>query len=161
MDISEFHRDETMGIRLFCPNCHKPIGLNGKCLNCGIFAFSKKVGEGVKESLNPEVQRIKRTKSSEALYDKLDNSSWSVRRAVLQQLAELRDPKTVPYFIDTLTDNFAHVRQAAAEGLGVLKTETAVPSLLQATKDTKWWVRKAVIWALGEISNSDAIPALV
>ncbi|MFX1533476.1 MAG: HEAT repeat domain-containing protein [Promethearchaeota archaeon] len=150
-----------MGIRLFCPECHKPIGLNGKCPNCGSFAFSKKFDEDVKESMNPTVKRIKSIKSSEALYDKLDHPSWSVRRAALQQLAKLRDPKTAPYFIDALTDNFAHVRQAAAEGLGVLKTENAVPFLLQATEDTKWWVRKASIWALGEISDSNTIPTLV
>ncbi|MFX1253796.1 MAG: HEAT repeat domain-containing protein [Promethearchaeota archaeon] len=150
-----------MGIRLFCPNCHKPIGLNGKCPNCGTFAFNKNPDEVVQESINPEVKKIKRTKSSAALYDKLDSPSWSVRRAALQQLAELRDPKTAPYFIEALTDNFAHVRQAAAEGLGILKTESALSSLLQATEDAKWWVKKAAIWALGEISNSKAISTLV
>ena len=96
----------------------------------------------------------------ELLYDALDDANWSVRWAVAEALAVLRNPAANPHLRRRLHDESWIVQVAAVRALGELRaTECAsdMASLLNSQRST---VREATADALGALRQPQVIPAL-
>jgi HEAT repeat protein/beta-lactamase regulating signal transducer with metallopeptidase domain len=83
-----------------------------------------------------------------ALIVALKDSDVEVRRAAVNSLCNLDDPRAVPGLIDALKDSDAEVRAGAARALGSLEDKRAVPGLVAALKDGNKDVREAALSAL-------------
>ena len=88
-----------------------------------------------------------------ALIAALKDGDVEVRRAAVQSLSNLDDPRAIPAFIEALHDSDSEVRSCAASGLGQFEDKRAIAPLMAALKDTDRDVRRAAISSLG---NQDA-----
>ena len=92
-----------------------------------------------------------------ALIAALKDADLEVRRAAVQSLSNLEDPRAIPALIEALRDSDAEVRAGAANALGQFEDKRAVPGLVVLLKDPNKDVRHA---ALSSLSNfKDQVPA--
>lgn len=84
-----------------------------------------------------------------ALMAALKDGDVEVRRAAVQSLSNLDDPRAIPAFIDALHDTDSEVRASAASGLGQFEDKRSITPLTGALKDTDKNVRRAAISSLG------------
>ncbi|MEO8138072.1 MAG: M56 family metallopeptidase [Gemmatimonadota bacterium] len=89
-----------------------------------------------------------------ALIAALKDGDVEVRRAAVQSLSNLDDPRAIPAFIEALHDADPEVRSCAASGLGQFEDKRTIAPLMGALKDTDRDVRRAAISSLG---NQDAV----
>ncbi len=89
-----------------------------------------------------------------ALVLALKDSDVEVRRAAVNSLSNLEDPRAVPGLIDALKDTDAEVRAGAARALGSLEDKRAVPGLVALLKDGNKDVRASALSALHSMPES-------
>ena len=89
-----------------------------------------------------------------ALVVALKDSDVEVRRAAVNSLSNLEDPRAVPGLIDVLKDSDAEVRAGAARALGNLEDKRAVPGLVGLLKDGNKDVRASALSALHSMPES-------
>jgi HEAT repeat protein/beta-lactamase regulating signal transducer with metallopeptidase domain len=92
----------------------------------------------------------------------LSDPSLEVRRAVVEALSGMPDPRAIAALLQALrSDADAGVRELAAQALGNIDDERAVSGLTAALKQERIpAVRRKIVWALGEIQSSAAMQAL-
>ncbi len=83
-----------------------------------------------------------------ALMAALKDGDVEVRRAAVQSLSNLDDPRAIPAFIDALRDADAEVRACAASALGQFEDKRSITPLMGALKDTGKDVRRAAMSSL-------------
>jgi HEAT repeat protein len=112
------------------------------------------------------VNAIAKIKAPEAVTDLLEianneSDTWSVRKASVEALGEIRDARAVDSLVNTLNDQYATVREASALALGKIGSNQATVHLL-ATLDTSslWALRVAAANALGAIRDRRATAPL-
>lgn len=91
-----------------------------------------------------------------ALMTALKDGDVEVRRAAVQALSNLDDPRAIPAFIDALRDADAEVRACAAGALGQFEDKRSLAPLMGALKDDNKDVRRAAMSSLG--SQSAEVP---
>ncbi len=84
-----------------------------------------------------------------ALMAALKDGDVDVRRAAVQSLSNLDDPRAIPAFIDALRDTDAEVRACAAGALGQFEDKRSITPLMGALRDADKDVRRAAISSLG------------
>jgi HEAT repeat protein/beta-lactamase regulating signal transducer with metallopeptidase domain len=89
-----------------------------------------------------------------ALIIALKDSDVEVRRAAVNSLSNLDDPRAVPGLIDALKDVDAEVRAGAARALGSFEDKRAVPGLVALLKDGNKDVRASALSALHSMPES-------
>lgn len=92
-----------------------------------------------------------------ALMAALKDGDVDVRRAAVQSLSNLDDPRAIPAFIDALRDADSEVRATAANALGQFEDKRSIAPLMAALKDADKDVRRAAISSLG--SQGADVPA--
>ncbi len=92
----------------------------------------------------------------------LTDPSLAVRRAVVEALSGMPDPRAIAALAQALrTDADPGVRELAAQALGNIDDERAVPALIAALSQERVpAVRRKIVWALGEIQSPGAMQAL-
>jgi HEAT repeats/Armadillo/beta-catenin-like repeat len=78
----------------------------------------------------------------------LKTKDKDVRLGIIEALAVLRDPRSVPSLIPLLTDTSNEIRWEAAIALGEINDPRAIPSLQQALRDPDKYVRYGAASAL-------------
>jgi HEAT repeat protein len=84
-----------------------------------------------------------------ALIAALKDGDVEVRRAAVQSLSNLDDPRAIPAFIEALRDADSEVRACAAGALGQFEDKRTIAPLMGALKDADKDVRRAAISSLG------------
>jgi len=97
-----------------------------------------------------------------ALLTVVRDDNAAVRRAAVEALGQLADPRAIDALVEVLrTDSDARVREAAASALGSIESPRAVPGLVAALGNERTAsVRAKIAWALGEIEDARAVDAL-
>ncbi len=95
------------------------------------------------------------------LQDALEDPSWEVRWAVVEALAWIANPVTVPAIARRLEDKNWIVRVAAIRALTEIRDISAAPAVIGALKDRKGLVREAAAEALGELGVPAAVNPLI
>jgi len=90
----------------------------------------------------------------------LRDDDSGVRKAAVESLEKLKDPRAVEPLIMTLRDEDSGVRKASVEWLAKLKDPRAVDLLLLALHDEDSGVRKAAVESLEKLKDSRAGDAL-
>lgn len=92
----------------------------------------------------------------------LADSSVDVRRAAVEALQQMPDPRAIAALVQALrNDSDAGVRELAAHALGQIDDERAVPGLSAALRTERVVaVRRNIVWALAEIESASSAAAL-
>ncbi len=96
----------------------------------------------------------------EPLLKAIRKKNKSIRLGIIEALARIKDPDTVPVLVDTLQDKSPEVRWEAALALGEIGASEAIPPLVQALTDGDRYVRygasqslQALEWSPGDESE--------
>lgn len=82
------------------------------------------------------------------------------RLAIIDALAELREPAAEPLIVRLLADGDAEIRRTAVKALGSFGSSTAIRHLAAASRDQAWQVRAAVAEVLDGNSEAVAVATL-
>ena len=96
----------------------------------------------------------------ELLYDALDDANWSVRWAVAEALAVMRNPDANPHLRRRLHDESWIVQVAAVRALGELRAAECASDMASLLNSQRSTVREATADALGALRQPQVIPAL-
>jgi len=93
-------------------------------------------------------------------YQQLRVSSAKTRLAVVQKLADNRDPDAAGPLIFALQDKDAEVRAAAAKALSGFHDKRALEPLMNLLRDTNAPVRAAAAETLGNLGDQSSAPVV-
>ena len=94
------------------------------------------------------------------LFDALDDANWSVRWAVAEALAVLRNPAASPHLRRCLRDDSWIVQVAVVRALGELRAADCASDMASLLNSQRSTVREATADALGALRQPQVIPAL-
>jgi len=100
-------------------------------------------------------------RAAEALLPILQSTSWDVRKAAVERLAQVSGSRAVELMIAALKDEHVQVREQAVIGLGIREDERLAESLIAALTDRDWQVREQAAIALGRINNERVVEPLL
>ncbi len=94
-------------------------------------------GESKSADADQQTGPVQEDRAAEALLPTLQSTSWDVRKAAVERLAQVRGNRAVEFLIAALKDDHVQVREQAAIALGRANNEIAVEPLLKvgATPD--------------------------
>ncbi len=83
------------------------------------------------------------------------------REEVLWAVGDLRDKRTVDFFVGAASNGHPRVRAAAVWGIGRTHPAAAVSLLTRALSDDSYVVREAAAWALGESGDRSSVAPVI
>ena len=100
--------------------------------------------------------------SLDSLIKDLEDNDAEVREDAVDDLAELKDKRTVVHLARVLgNDRDPDIRETAADALGDLGGPEAIDSLIQALDDRDADVRESAVDSLGQIGGEEVVPPLM
>jgi len=91
---------------------------------------------------------------------RLNDTEPQVRKAVIEMLGQLKDPRTVDTLLQRLSDSDDEVRDAIANALGNMGTPKILDVLISQLEHADWRVRKAAANGLGVIKTTKSLESL-
>jgi HEAT repeat protein len=114
------------------------------------------------DSADRQVVLAPEDRAAEALLPALQSTSWEVRKAAVERLAQLGGTRgAVEALLGALNDRDWQVREQAAIALGRVHDERAVEPLLKALVDSEWAVREQAARSLGTAGQERAVEPLI
>jgi hypothetical protein len=101
-----------------------------------------------------------RTCPPEEFLDVLSRCSLDEKRALIEQLAEIKHERSVAILVELLQGDSWFLRDLAGKSLARLG-DPAVPALLVLVRSGLWYTRAAAARALGRAGYGDCLPILV
>ncbi|MGE5358759.1 MAG: HEAT repeat domain-containing protein [Bacteroidales bacterium] len=96
----------------------------------------------------------------DALIARCRDEDEEVRRAALEHLPFLDDPRVVPTLVTALAEDTPRARSAAAHALGRVEDQDVGGPLLEALRDADSWVRYFAVRAVGQHRMATAVDTI-